>query len=360
MSTQHMIPLWSAGALTVLWLCLLFKVSRNKVAAKGYKGFWLAMLSWPMLLSSELWQLVGGASPWVAAVAVVAMPLLLAGIYRNLLAMLWRKPNLVLWPFYAAGIGLLVLVAIQGWLNGSDWQQWPGFAPLGEPLSYWAVYLSCLIAAFLFLYISIVLIEQLQQYHHELPLQVVDTEMYHIKGLSGASGFAVGMAFCLAIIVAAVAFGFLPLTFWLAWFHLGLALTTLVLLAQLSRAHRPSPSPFDHDAMSEAPKMSQSTAQALLKRAEAAVISQKAYKEIGLTLAVFAERAGISASDICLALLAGKKTHFRGFIYQYRMKYAKQVLLGSDTKLGSVTKRLKLGANGTASRSFLKYLESRH
>ena len=161
MSTQHMIPLWSAGALTVLWLCLLFKVSRNKVAARGYKGFWLAMLSWPMLLSSELWQLVGGASPWVAAAAVVAMPLLLAGIYRNLLAMLWRKPNLVLWPFYAAGIGLLVLVAIQGGLHGSDWQQWPGFAPLGEPLSYWAVYLSCLIAAFLFLYISIVLIEQL-------------------------------------------------------------------------------------------------------------------------------------------------------------------------------------------------------
>ena len=60
MSTQHMIPLWSAGALTVLWLCLLFKVSRNKVAARGYKGFWLAMLSWPMLLSSELWQLGGG------------------------------------------------------------------------------------------------------------------------------------------------------------------------------------------------------------------------------------------------------------------------------------------------------------
>ena len=78
MSTQHMIPLWSAGALTVLWLCLLFKVSRNKVAARGYKGFWLAMLSWPMLLSSELWQLVGGASPWVAAAAVVAIASVIA------------------------------------------------------------------------------------------------------------------------------------------------------------------------------------------------------------------------------------------------------------------------------------------
>jgi len=345
--------------LTALWLCLLLKVSRHKVAAKGFAGFWLAMLSWPLLLVSELWQLVGAASPLLTAAAVVALPVLLAGVYRNLLAMLWRKPKPALWPFYVAGIGLLVLVVIQGWLHASDWQQWPGFAPVGEPLKYWAVYFSCLIATFLFLYICIVWVEHLQQYHYELPLQVVDTEMFQIKGLSGACGFAVGMAFCLAVIVAAVAFGFLPFANWLSWFHLSLALTTLILLVQLARKHSPSPSPFDHEALSAAPKMSQATAQAVLKRAEAAVISQKAYKEIGLTLTRFAERAGMSASDICLALLAAKKSHFRGFIYQYRMKYAKQVLMSSDAKLDSVTKRLKLGVNGTASRSFLKYLENR-
>lgn len=359
MTTQHMIPLWTAGVLTVLWLCLLLKISRTEGAATGFPGFWPALLSWPFLLVSELWQLVGTASPWLTAAAVMALPVVLAGVYRNLLAMVWRKPKPLLWPFYGATILLAIFVVFQGWLYGGDWQQWPGLAPVGDPLSYWAVYLSYLIPAFLFLYISIVMIEQLQQYHHELPLQVVDTEMYHIKGVSGACGFAVGMAFCLVILVAAVAFGLLPFYHWLSWFHLALALTTLVVLVQLSRTHKPSPSPFDHDAMSAAPKMSHSAAQAVLKRAESAVISQKAYKEIGLTLATFADRADLSASEICLALLAGKKMHFRGFIYQYRMKYAKQVLMSSDTKLDSVTKRLKLGVNGTASRSFLKYLESR-
>lgn len=359
MASQHMIPLWSAGLLTVLWLCLLFKVSRSKGGAKQFNGFWLALLSWPLLLSSELWQLAGGASSWLAACSLLAVLLVLYGVYRNVFSMLWRKPRQTRWLFVVVGAVLTVLTVLQGWLYHNAWQHWTGFAPVGEPLNYWAVYLSYLVAAFLVLYINIVLIEQLQQYHYELPLQVVDTEMYRLKGLSGAGGFSVGMAFCLVIIVAAVGFGFLPLSYWLSWYHIALALIMLVLLSQLSRAHQPSPSPFDHSVMSRAPKMSQASAQAIIKRVETAVISQKAYKEIGLTLGSFAEKAGLSANDICLALLTDRKMHFRAFIYQYRMKYAKQVLMSSETKLDSVTKRLKLDANGTASRTFLKYLESR-
>lgn len=359
MNSQQMIPLWSAGVLTVLWLCLLIRITRLSGGAKAFPGFWLAVLSWPWLLASELLQLAGIASAMMASVGVLSVPLCLAGLYRNVLGMLCRKPRLSLWPFYVVGMILLGLVALQTWLYAGEWHQWPGLAPYGKPVDYWAVYFSALIPAFLFLYVSIVLIELLQHYHHELPLQVVDTEMFHLKGLTGGGGFAVGIAFFLVVIVAGVAFGFLPLVYWLSWFHVGLALALLVQLAQLSRSHTPSPSPFDHNAMSKAPKMSQATAQVILQRAESAVINHKAYKEIGLTLSEFADKAGLSPSEVCLALLAIKKSHFRAFIYQFRMKYARQVLMESDTKLDSVTKRLKLGTNGTASHTFLKYLESR-
>ncbi|OFI34509.1 hypothetical protein [Alteromonas lipolytica] len=359
MSTQQMIPIWSAGILTLLWFTLLFRINRNTSATRRFPGFLLAMLCWPVVVMGELWQLGGGASVLLSALSVLGIPLVLWGAYRNLMAMIWRRPALLRWPFWAGLITLTGLLVAQFFLLQDDWQQWAGFAPTGDPIRNWSVYAGGLLTSFLLLYIGIVLIEQVQQYHYELPMQVVDTEMYQLKGIAGSAGFMVAMAFFMVVLVAGVAFGLLPFYQWLAWFHLGIALTLLILLSQFSRAQKVSPSPFDHHALSNAPKMSEARAQAILKRAEAAVISQKAYKELGLKLQTFAERADLSASDICLALLAIKKTHFRGFIYQFRMKYAKQVLLGSDAKLDSVTKRLKLGANGTASQTFLRYLESR-
>ena len=359
MNIQQMLPMWGAAVLLAIWFTLVIKINRTDTGAKRFGGFWSAVLVWPVLLVGEVAQLAGYTSPGLFALSAVALPLGLAGLYKNLNAVVWRKPTLLRWPFVVAGIATLALIAVQGLLYSGEWSQWRDFAPQGEPVRYWAVYLNCLVSAFLFLYVAIVLIEQVQQYHYELPLQVVDTEMYQLKGITGSLGFAVGMAFFAVILVAAIAFGFLPFAYWLGWFHLLIALPWLLVLSQLSRSQVSSPSPFDHTSMSAAQKMSDARAQAIVKRAEAAVIAQKAYKEIGLTLYTFAERAELSASDVCLALLASKKLHFRGFIYQFRMKYARQVLMDSDAKLDSVTRRLKLGANGTASSTFLRYLERR-
>lgn len=360
MNLATVVPLWTASLLAIAWLFVAISALRKNGKLKSISAYWLALWSWPVLLAGEWLQLFSIDATWVTLGVLMLTPILFFLVYSAVMSAIWESPKLQRLPFMLIGVSSVVLFGVQIALFSGQWAKWSSMAPVGMPIDFWPLYLSCLLVAFMLLYVFIVLVEQVQQYHFELPMQVVDTERYVLKGVVGAGGFAVGLGFVLVLLAVAVAFGFLPMTSWLRWFQLAIALSVLIYLGQLTRASSVSPSPFDHDAMAKAPKMSQAQAQTILKRAEATVISEKSYKKIGLRLSTFAKHAGVSPADICLALLATNKHHFRNFIYQYRMKYAKQVFFSSDVSLEQVAKRLKLNGNGAVSGTFLKYLEKRH
>lgn len=360
MNPASVVPLWTASLLAIAWILVVFSALRKKGKLQNINAFWLALWSWPLLLAGEWLQIISIDATWVTLGILMVTPLLFFLVYSAVMAAIWESPKLQRLPFMLIGSSTIVLFGVQIVSLSGEWANWSIAAPVGMPIDYWPLYLSSLLVAFLLLYVFIMLVEQVQQYHFELPMQVVDTERYLLKGVVGAGGFTVGMGFMLVLLVVAVAFGVLPMTSWIRWFQLVVALSVLVYLGQLSRARTVSPSPFDHAAMAQAPKMSQAQAQLILKRAEATVISEKSYKTIGLRLTTFAKHAGLNPADICLALLAMNKHHFRNFIYQYRMKYAKQVFFSSDVSLEQVAKRLKLNGSGAVSGAFLKYLEKRH
>ncbi|MFS1702503.1 hypothetical protein FJ444_17560 [Aestuariibacter sp. GS-14] len=354
------VSVWVTALLTCVWLILLAISIKQKPANTGSGGRTLMLLSWPLLVCSELWALGNGQGhSLLSLLALTTVPLQLYGMQMSSMALLWRKPHYARWPLLIIAVVLLALLGYQLWVFLPELSGWKGLAPYGEPLVYWPVYASCLLIAFAMLYTAIMQVEHIQQYHHDLPLQAVDTRQHKIKGIAGASGFTVGVAFFLVVITALVAFGILPFQGWLAWFHCGVAFSMLTVLMNLCRTQNTSPSPFDHAALHAAPALTEGRALAIIKHADAAVIESKAYKQVGLTLESFANQAQLDPTVLCLALLKVKKQHFRNYIYQFRMKYAKQLLLRSDIKLDQVTKRLQLGNKGTVSHTFLKYLENK-
>ena len=354
------VAVWVAALLTCIWLVMLAVTLKQKALPVGNGGRMLMLLSWPLLVISELWALgFGQGHSLISLVVLIVAPLQLMGLQMTTMALLWRKPRYARWPHALVATVLLALLSYQMWAFMADMPGWYGLVPYGEPLVYWPVYASCLLIAFAMLYTAIMQVEHIQQYHHDLPLQVVDTQHYKIKGVAGACGFTVGVAFFLVVITVLVGIGIFPFESWLAWFHCGVASSMLAVLANLCRRQQTSPSPFDHSALENAPVLTDAKAQAIVKQADTVVIASKAYKQVGLTLESFARQAKLDPTILCLALLKVKKQHFRNYMYQFRMKYAKQLLLRSDIKLDQVAKRLQLGNKGTVSHTFLKYLESK-
>lgn len=354
------VVVWVTALLICVWLILLAKVLKQKASYPGSTGRAVMLFTWPFLVCSEIWALGNGQGhSLLSLLALIIVPLQLFGMQMSTLSLLWRKPRFARWPLLVVALVLLALLAYQLWAFIPLLSEWGGYAPYGEPLVYWPIYSSCLMISFAMLYTAIMQVEHIQQYHHDLPLQVVDTRQHKIKGVAGACGFTVGVAFFLVVITALVAFGILPFDSWIAWFHCGVAFSVLTVLVNLCRSQHTSPSPFDHAALETAPTLTEAKAHAIVKHADAVVISAKAYKQVGLTLEHFAQQAKLDPTLLCLALLKVKKQHFRNYIYQFRMKYAKQLLLRSDIKLDQVAKRLQLGSKGTVSHTFLKYLESK-
>lgn len=343
-------------SLSLVWLILLVRNLTHKHYSQYFSSFWVAFLLWPLLLVYEYLQFIGFENTWVQVVPIIVLPSILLALHRIYLHYLCREISVPTLLYGSAFIVILVLLGVQFIALGGVWQSG---SPFGMIWSFWPLYIAYLSVAVLMLFTAISQVEHLQQYHFELPMQVVDIKQYRLKGLTGAGGFAAGMAFFLVILVVSVALGFLPVFAWVVWSHVVIALPILFMLLYLSIRQSPSPSPFNHELMARAPKMTLNKAQAIISQAEAAVIANKSYKKIGLTLEEFAHQAKLEPVTLSLALLAGKKQHFRGFIYQFRMKYAKQVLMGSDAKLEDVAKRLKLGAKGSVSNNFLRYLESK-
>ena len=72
----------------------------------------------------------------------------------------------------------------------------------------------------------------------------------------------------------------------------------------------------------------------------------------------FSDEAGVDPTTLAIALHLELKKNFRGFVYQYRLDYAKNVLLRSDAKIAKVAKRLGLNSEKFLGDVLVKYLRN--
>lgn len=342
-------------SLLIIWLITgIVAWAKHDKFANG-KGFLLAWCCWPLLCINNIVSLWSADNAGIVgfALSLTAIPLVFLGCYTLVYAMTVQQPMQGKWRYWAASLALplsaLPLVLVDVDIGAA----WLGQAPTGQPLLFWVLYVPELLAMFVMLVCAIALTELIQRYHYLLPEQVVDVHLYEAKSLGKVAGLCVGVSFALITLVTVVGFGFFSMPYWLTLIHTSIAASVLIVMLLLLKPHNTSASPINYSQ----PQAGENELKRVLALAERAVINNRAYKEIGLTIEKFAQQASLSPTLLSQALSTDKKRHFRGFIFHYRLEYAKKVLLRSDAQVASVAKRLGLGSEKFLSGAFIKYME---
>ncbi|MCU7553000.1 DNA mismatch repair protein [Alteromonas sp. ASW11-19] len=325
---------------TTLYVVVLIRFWVCHEQLPGRRWLLVAGLLWPLLLADE-WLRYHQLSElaWLLGLSDFIAPLVMACGYRATKLLVLARPvsqRARLWipawitVLLQAATIFIPLEARQGWLDTS---------PVGQPLSWWPVYMVNMASGFAVLLYGILMTELVQQYHHYLNHQVVDTHRYRIRGLTTAAGLSVGLAFVSILVVTAAAFGFLPLANWQTLNHLVMAGGSIGVLFSLTASHVSSPSPLDYTVL-EASEADQHAMRAALAKAERTIIEDKLYKPLGLTLRQFCQAADVDPTMLAVALRVQQQKSFRAWVFHYRFEYAKKVLLRSDIRLSRVTRRL--------------------
>ncbi|MCQ8849869.1 DNA mismatch repair protein [Alteromonas stellipolaris] len=320
---------------------------------------WLAaaILSWPIFMLDEwmrLWQLTQLA-PLYGLSDVFAV-LLMTCSYRMVKPMLLAYPSKRsrLWvPFWVMAVLQLTILLIPT----EDKLQWLEASPSGEPLMLWPAYLASLTTGFCVLLIGILITEHIQMYHRHLPEQAVDVQEFRVPRLASVMANTVVVAFASILLVTAATFGFFIVPYWESLHHMALGVSLLVVLFSLTFPRVTSPSPLDYERLDEG-AVKPAEVRAVIGEAKRTMIDGKNYKKLGLTLKDFSDEAGVDPTTLAIALQLELKKNFRGFVYQYRLDYAKNVLLRSDAKIAKVAKRLGLNSEKFLGDVLVKYLRN--
>lgn len=324
----------------------------------GIKTTWLslAIVSWPLFMADEWMRLLSLAQLTVFyGLTDVFAIVVISCSYKIIKPMIEEKgaSGRLLWLPFCVVVTVQIFVFF---LPLSDKSQWLLSSPVGYPLQFWPLYLSSLFTAFSLLLIGIIIAEDIQRYHRHLPTQAVDVKKFRIPVLSNIVGSTVAVGFISILLVTAAGFGFLNLPYWEKLLHFVVGLMLLILLYGLTARRTTSPSPIDYkrfDKGAEPPAVMRE----IIETAEKSMIEQKAYKVLGLTLNTFCKSAKIDPTALAIALRWELKKDFRGFVYQYRLEYAKKVLLRSDAKIAKVAQRLGLHSEKFLSDYLVKHLQ---
>jgi len=119
------------------------------------------------------------------------------------------------------------------------------------------------------------------------------------------------------------------------------------------RPQHTSPSPLDYHRLDDL-KAEQCIMREALVKAEQTMTDAEAFKSPGLQLKAFAGQCHVDPTTLVIALRLLEKRDFRSFVYQYRLAYAKNELIGSDDSLAQA-KRL-----GVHSEQFLSGVMMNH
>lgn len=317
----------------------------------------MAIVSWPLFMLDEwlrMWQL--SSLSHLFGLSDVFAVLLISAIYRVVLPKLVAAPK---WRWWLWG-PLVVTLLLQSTvllLPSVEKSAWLVSSPIGAPLILWPAYITPLLTGFSVLLLGILITEQLQMYHRYLSYQVVDPHDFRIRKVTGIMGSTVGVAFMGILLVTAATFGFFSIPYWQSLYHFILGLPLLVALFCLTKPLKTSPSPLDYQRLN-AGGLTSAEMCAAIARAERTMIDSKAYKQLGLTLTDFCGRAELDVTSLALALQVERKQNFRRFVYQYRLDYAKKVLLRTDTKIANVAKRLGLNSDKFLGEVMVKHFKN--
>ena len=348
------------NALTVLLVLFIFIIGRycyyrQSINERGWLA--LALLCWPLFMLDEwmrLWNLTQ-LVPLYGLTDVFGV-LLMTCCYRVVKPMLIAEPSmrLRLWiPLAVTAVcqSTVLLIPLDDkihWLNAS---------PSGSPLTLWPAYLASLLTGFSVLLMGILITEHIQLYHRYLPEQAVDVKRYRIPWLVGIMGSTVGITFISILLVTAAMFGFFSIPYWESLYHSILGVFFLLILFSLTYPRVTSPSPLNYQRLNEG-GIKPTEMRAVIEQAERVMIDDKSYKILGLTLKKFCEDAGLDPTSLAVALQLQLKKNFRRFVYDYRLEYAKKVLLRSDEKIENVAKRLGLNTEKFLGEVLVKYLQA--
>ncbi|MEW9798451.1 DNA mismatch repair protein [Alteromonas sp. CYL-A6] len=355
MTSSGLIYQYALFAMSLLYVVIVFRFISSAGRLPGRRWITMALAMWPLLVVDEWLKLFAleGVSP-VLGLFDVMPALLLTFSYKATGMLVHQAPSSSARQWLPAGVCLLAQSAMI-FLPSDTKIQWFSQSPVGQPLALWPAYLAPLATGFAVLLFGILIAECVQRYHHYLPEQVADTATFRIKKLGGVAGMTVGLAFASILLVSAAAFGFLQITFWQSLYHLLMALVCLFMLAVLIMPQRTSPCPVDYQRL-EACAESQAEMRNALAKAEQAVIHTKAYKHKGQTLCAFCRDNELDPTLLAITLKLSKYKSFRGFIYHYRLEYAKKVLLRSDASIARVARRLGLDSEKFLSGVLPNYL----
>lgn len=354
MTSLSLIYTYSLMASSAFWGVLVIKFWATHEKLPGRNWILIALLLWPFLILDEWLKYTEATGmAWALGASDFVAPVLLACCYRATKLLVVDKPTYRrrLWaPVLAIALLQSTLVFIpvalrQTWFDGS---------PTGAPLTWWPVYSVNLLAGFSVLLYSILIAELIQHYHRYLAEQVVDTAQYRIRRMAGVAGTTVGVSFVSILLVTAAAFGFFPVAFWQSLLHMLMALVTLLLLAGLTTPRKTSPSPLDYERL-EACSAQQQEMRETLQRAEQVIIDKKLYKKLGLTLKQFCVYAETDPTLLAISLRLLRQKTFRVWVFSYRLEYAKNILLRTDTSISAVSKRLGIPSGTVLSDALVKY-----
>ncbi|MCV2884630.1 hypothetical protein OE749_07975 [Aestuariibacter sp. AA17] len=319
----------------------------------------LSLLCWPVTLLDEAIRAYGGAESWIAlAGGFQFLPILICTwLLLGVRQLLYEKPLQKSWRFYLPTVFMLLGEIPYLVLSASDKLALFDAPPVGNLTQYWQHYLPVLFAGFVMLALTVQALEWLSTYHQNLSEQVVDVHFYKFQRVNWGFVLIMLSAFGAIALTALAMFSLGVSSIWLSTINLLYSLTLFLTLITLMERRRYSPSPIDDESLLKQ-AYSDAYLRDTLRKAEDAIIRQKAYKKIGLRIRQVADSAKVDPVALAVATRSILNRNFRAFIYHYRLEYAKKVLMQTDTKVSSVAKRLGFNSEKFLSGVFIKYIQA--
>jgi len=196
-----------------------------------------------------------------------------------------------------------------------------------------------------------------KDYDYYLSEQVVDISQYELPPSMKLFGGLITISFGAILLVIVTALNLIQFGYWQGIVSLlHFAIFYVIVLVLLQRRYY-SPNPLGPEDL-EDNSYSEEQMRTILAKAEAAIIRNKLYKNVGLRLKTLAELADISPKDLAIASRRMLNRNFRAYMYHYRLEYAKKIILRSDVKISAIAKRLGFTSEKALSDMFVKYVHS--
>ena len=331
------------------------RINVNQQSSTLYK----ALALWPLCLVDTVVRL-SGLNDWFAVsglfhfIPVLIFAYVLHFWCRSLQP---QAPASVLAT--VATVGTVLVLQIPLILQPIDFGQWISASPLNQIGVYWPVYLTYLGGSVAGITLVMRLVEISHRYNTYLSWQAVDIKRYQFQNLTTLVAFASMILIAQLILLFAIALGFYALVDWPVVVDLASAAVAILLLAQCVFTQHFITSPLNYNKLFSVAGKSTLNIDNIILQAEKTMVSSKAYKEIGYTIEAFCKQADLDPTDLALALKQKNSQDFRGFVFHYRMAYAKNIVMRSDASIAAVAKRLGFHSEKFLSGPFLSYLERR-